>query len=75
MPRACRTQPAATLCFCTHVRLENVVGAQKKKAVDKTVDGELGCVTPYIICPGGAWSQADLDFQASQVPPLNPTEH
>ena len=40
---------------------------QMKKAVDKPVDGELGCVTPYIICPGGAWSQADLAFQASQV--------
>ena len=31
------------------------------------MDGELGCVTPYIICPGGAWSQADLDYHAAQV--------
>jgi hypothetical protein len=41
---------------------------QTKRAVTKPVDGELGCVTPYIICPGGNWTDADLEFQAGQVP-------
>ncbi len=27
---------------------------------------ELGCVTPYIVCPG-QWSQADLDYHAGTV--------
>ena len=40
---------------------------QTKRAVDKPVDGELGCVTPYIICPGGNWTDADIEFQAGQV--------
>jgi hypothetical protein len=41
--------------------------AQTKRAVDKPVEGELGCVTPYIICPGGNWTDADIEFQAGQV--------
>jgi hypothetical protein len=40
---------------------------QTKRAVDKPVEGELGCVTPYIICPGGNWTDADIEFQAGQV--------
>jgi len=30
------------------------------------VTAELGCVTPYIVCPG-LWSQADLDYHAGTV--------
>lgn len=44
-------------------------GADKTKGprLNKRVDGELGCVTPYIIAPGGPWSESDLDYQAGQV--------
>lgn len=50
-----------------YIESDHVRMSQTKRALDKPVDGELGCVTPFIICPGGPWTQADLDFQAAQV--------
>lgn len=38
-----------------------------KKALEKPVTGELGCFSPYIITPGGHWTEADLEYQAAQV--------
>ena len=32
----------------------------------REVTAELGCVTPYIVCPG-QWSQSDLEYHASTV--------
>ena len=32
----------------------------------REVTAELGCVTPYIVCPG-QWSQADLNYHAGTV--------
>lgn len=32
----------------------------------REVTAELGCVTPYIVCPG-QWSQSDLDYHAGTV--------
>ena len=33
----------------------------------KEVTAELGNVTPYIVVPGGNWSQADMDYQVSSI--------
>lgn len=32
----------------------------------REVTAELGCVTPYIVCPG-QWSQSDLEYHAATV--------
>lgn len=32
----------------------------------REVTAELGCITPYIVCPG-RWSQADLEYHAATV--------
>jgi hypothetical protein len=40
--------------------------AEGRKAVDKRITSELGCVTPVILTPG-RWSDAELDFQAQNV--------
>lgn len=32
----------------------------------REVTAELGCVTPYIVCPG-QWSQSDLEYHARTV--------
>ncbi len=34
--------------------------------LNKPVDAELGCVTPYIVVPG-AWTDADLEYHAGTV--------
>ncbi len=45
-------------------------GAARKKArtprIAKTITSELGCVSPVLVVPG-AWSDAELDYQARQV--------
>ena len=33
----------------------------------KEVTAELGNVTPYIVVPGGNWSQADMDYHVSNL--------
>lgn len=38
-----------------------------KPKVQKPVGAELGCVTPFIICPGGHWTDADMAFHATSV--------
>jgi hypothetical protein len=45
-------------------------GAKNKAArtprIDKAITSELGCVSPVLVVPG-AWTDAELDFQARQV--------
>jgi hypothetical protein len=45
-------------------------GARRKAEgapiVDKKVDGELGCITPWVIVPG-EWSQAEIEDQAARM--------
>lgn len=45
-------------------------GAKRKAArtprISKTITSELGCVSPVLVVPG-AWSDAELDYQARQV--------
>lgn len=45
-------------------------GAKNKAAraprIDKVITSELGCVSPVLVVPG-AWTDAELDFQARQV--------
>lgn len=40
--------------------------AEGKPRIDKTITSELGCVSPVLVVPG-AWSDAELDYQARQV--------
>ena len=40
--------------------------ADKQPRMTKPITSELGCVTPVIVVPG-AWSKADIAFQARQI--------
>jgi len=40
--------------------------AARTPRIDKTITSELGCVSPVLVVPG-AWSDAELDYQARQV--------
>ena len=40
--------------------------AKNTPKLDKPITSELGCVSPCIVVPG-AWSQADIDYQARQI--------
>lgn len=39
---------------------------QGQPSQTRRVTAELGCVTPYIVCPG-QWSQSDLEYHAGTV--------
>ncbi len=40
--------------------------AAQRPRLDKTITSELGCVSPVLVTPG-AWTDAELDYQARQV--------
>jgi acyl-CoA reductase-like NAD-dependent aldehyde dehydrogenase len=40
--------------------------AERTPLVDKPVEGELGCITPWVVVPG-EWSEVDIRDQASRM--------
>jgi acyl-CoA reductase-like NAD-dependent aldehyde dehydrogenase len=54
----------------THGRIHEALVAAKREN-DVLFTSELGCVTPWIVCPGarngGVWSQSELDDQAAML--------
>jgi hypothetical protein len=52
--------------MCAHAHARTCPQPGAVPVLDKPVTAELGNVTPYIIVPG-EWSQADLEFHATNV--------